>query len=76
MPKSEDTKQKLYKAVGQKTVTQKSVSECNWSKEPGRLGKEEVIVTGRGMFPIRTNRVSYYKDYRFKVLHDSQKGKP
>ncbi|WP_299664645.1 hypothetical protein [uncultured Ruegeria sp.] len=40
------------------------------------MGKEEVIITGKGMFPIRTNRVSYYKDHRFKALSASQKGKP
>ncbi|MFA3921074.1 type IV secretory system conjugative DNA transfer family protein [Ruegeria hyattellae] len=93
-PNSEETKQKLSKALGNKTVTQKSVSGRNWSKDPGRseswseksralmtpeeigrLGKEEVIITGKGMFPIRTNRVSYYKDHRFKALNDSQKGK-
>ena len=93
-PNSEETKQKLSKALGNKTVTQKSVSGRNWSKEPGRseswseksralltpeeigrLGKEEVIITGKGLFPIRTNRVSYYKDHRFKALNDSQKGK-
>lgn len=94
-PNSEETKQKLSKTLGNKTVTQKSVSGRNWSKEPGRaeswseksralmtpeeigrLGKEEVIITGKGMFPIRTNRVSFYKDHRFKALNDSQKGKP
>lgn len=94
-PNSEETKQKLSKALGNKTVTQKSVSGCNWSKEPGRseswseksralltpeeigrLGKEEVIITGKGMFPIRTNRVSYCIDHRFKALNNSQKGKP
>jgi type IV secretion system protein VirD4 len=94
-PNSEETKQKLSKALGTMTGTQKSVSGRNWSKEPGRseswseksralitpeeigrLGKEEVIITGKGMFPIRTNRVSYYRDHRFKALNDSQKGKP
>ena len=45
-------------------------------EEIGRLGKEEVIITGKGMFPIRTNRVSYYQDHRFKALNDGQKGKP
>ncbi|NVO57043.1 type IV secretory system conjugative DNA transfer family protein [Rhodobacteraceae bacterium B1Z28] len=93
-PNSEETKQKLSKALGNKTVTQKSVSGRNWSKDPGRseswseksralltpeeigrLGKEEVIITGKGMFPIRTNRVSFYKDHRFKALNDSQTGK-
>jgi type IV secretion system protein VirD4 len=93
-PNSEETKQKLSRALGNKTVTQKSVSGRNWSKEPGRseswseksralmtpeeigrLGKEEVIITGKGMFPIRTNRVSYYKDHRFKALNDSQRGR-
>jgi len=92
-PNSEETKQKLSKVLGNKTVTQKSVSGRNWSKDPGRseswseksralltpeeigrLGKEEVIITGKGMFPIRTNRVSFYKDQRFKALNDSQKG--
>lgn len=94
-PNSEETKQKLSKALGNKTVTQKSVSGRNWAKDPGRseswseksralmtpeeigrLGKEEVIITGKGMFPIRTNRVSFYKDHRFKALNESQSGKP
>ncbi|MEP3332233.1 type IV secretory system conjugative DNA transfer family protein [Sedimentitalea sp.] len=94
-PNSEETKTKLSKTLGNTTVTQKSVSGRNWSKEPGRseswsekgralmtpeeigrLGKEEIIVTGKGMFPIRTNRVSFYKDHRFKALNDSQNKKP
>lgn len=94
-PNSEETKQKLSKALGNTTITQKSVSGRNWAKDPsrseswseksralmtpeeiGRLGKEEVIITGKGMFPIRTDRVSFYKDHRFKALSDSQTGKP
>jgi len=94
-PNSEETKAKLSKALGNRTVTQKSVSGRNWSKDPsrsenwseksralmtpeeiGRLGKEEVIITGKGMFPIRTNRVSYFKDHRFKALSDGQNGAP
>ena len=94
-PNSEETKAKLSKALGNKTVTQKSVSGRNWSKDPsrsenwseksralmtpeeiGRLGKEEVIITGKGMFPIRTNRVSFFKDHRFRALSDGQTGKP
>ncbi|KIC36085.1 hypothetical protein RA27_22340 [Ruegeria sp. ANG-R] len=94
-PNSEETKAKLSKALGNMTVTQKSVSGRNWSKDPGRsenwseksralmtpeeigrLGKEEVIITGKGMFPIRTDRVSYFRDHRFKALYDSQNGKP
>ncbi len=94
-PNSEKTKAELSKALGNRTVTQKSVSGRNGSKDPGRsenwseksralmtpeeigrLGKEEVIITGKGMFPIRTNRVSFFKDHRFKSLSESQKEQP
>lgn len=96
-PNNDETKAKLSKALGNMTISQKSISGKAWSsrshegrneswsekgralltpEEVGRLGSEEVIITGKGLFPIRTDRVSYFKDRYFKCLYDAQKSIP
>lgn len=41
-------------------------------EEVGRMDKEEIIITGKGLYPIKAHRVTYFKDRYFKKLYAGQ----
>lgn len=65
--KSSDSRSESWSEKGRELMT---------PEEIGRLGKKEVIITGKGMFPIRTNRVTWFEDPAFLRFFNEQKSVP